>query len=63
MFRERGAPSAVVRTMDTPTNEYEKYAEFCERLAEQAELRQHRAALLEMAQAWRELANEEEAAG
>ena len=45
------------------TSDYRKFAEECERMAECAELEQHRAALLEMAESWRELAREEEAAG
>jgi len=41
---------------------YREFAEQCERLAEYAELKQYRAVLLEIAEAWKELAMEEEAA-
>jgi len=45
------------------TTEYQRYAEECRRLARQAKTEQHRRILEEMAQAWEELAKEEEPTG
>jgi cell shape-determining protein MreC len=39
---------------------YREFADFCEQLARLDDLKQHRSALREMAQAWRKLADEEE---
>jgi len=42
--------------METPA-QYRKFAEECERLAQQARAAHHRRVLEEMAQVWRELAD------
>jgi hypothetical protein len=44
------------------TRTYREFAELCDRLAGNPELKEYRSALLEMAQASRELASEEETA-
>jgi hypothetical protein len=41
------------------SDKYREYAEECERLAKQAKTAHHRAILIEMAEAWRQLADEE----
>jgi hypothetical protein len=41
-------------------DQYLKFAEECEALAEQAKTERHRAILMEMARTWRELARESE---
>jgi hypothetical protein len=40
------------------SSEYREFAEHCERLADQAGTERHRRVLKEMAEAWKELANE-----
>jgi hypothetical protein len=48
----------VVPAME-PHTKYLEFARECERLAGEPRLKQHRAALLEMAQLWRDLAAKE----
>jgi hypothetical protein len=50
------------RTYREETRTYRKFAELCDRLAGNPELKKYRSALLEMAQASRELASKEETA-
>jgi hypothetical protein len=40
------------------SDKYREYAEECERLAKQAKTTHHRDILIEMAEAWRQLADE-----
>src|SRR5262249_26063354 len=61
-FPNKGRLPNVFSRMETNTK-YREFAEECERMARLPELKQHRAALLEMAEAWREVASKEEAAG
>jgi hypothetical protein len=48
-----------MQTTETST-EYQKFAEQCDRLAQQAETERHRKMLEQMAEAWRTLAEEKE---
>jgi hypothetical protein len=41
-----------------PSTEYQRFAEECRRLAQEAKTEQHRRILKEMAQAWEKLAKE-----
>jgi hypothetical protein len=41
-----------------PSTEYQRFAQECRRLAQQAKTEQHRRTLEEMAQAWEKLAKE-----
>ena len=43
--------------------QYRKFAECCEQLAKWDDLEEHRSSLMEMAQLWRELAEETKDAG
>jgi hypothetical protein len=43
--------------------EYHKFAQHCERLANQVETEGHRSVLKEMAEAWKELADEADRRG
>ncbi len=47
-------------TWMTPSTQYREFAEECLRLAEQAEHEHHRNTLKEMAEAWSQLAEEED---
>lgn len=57
MRAERALRPAGLFPMET-SDKYREYAEECERLAKQAKTAHHRDILIEMAQAWRQLADE-----
>ena len=46
-----------------PSTEYQRFAQECRRLAQQAKTEQHRRILEEMAQAWEKLAKETDQKG
>jgi Skp family chaperone for outer membrane proteins len=46
-----------------PSTEYQRFAQECRRLAQQAETEQHSRILEEMAQAWEKLARENDGKG
>ena len=58
MRAERALLPARLFLMETSTSEYREFAQECERLARQATSEHHRAILLEMAEAFRQLAAE-----
>jgi hypothetical protein len=49
-----------MQTLETSSTEYQRFAEQCARLAQQAEMERHRKMLERMAEAWRALAEEEQ---
>jgi hypothetical protein len=49
-----------MQTLETSSTEYQRFAEQCDRLAQQAEMERHRKMLERMAEAWRALAEEEQ---
>jgi hypothetical protein len=53
---ERPVPAAVLFRMDTSASKYQEFAAECERLAKEAKGEHHRSILMEMANAWRQLA-------
>jgi len=56
MRAERAVPAGGLFPMETSAqSKYREFAEECERLAKQAAAERHRAVLLEMAAAWRQL--------
>jgi hypothetical protein len=55
-------PAAGCLCME-PSTEYQRFAEECHRLAQQAKTDAHRLILEEMAQAWEKLARETDAKG
>ena len=56
MHSEHWVPGASLFRMETPARRYEEFAAECERLAKEAREERHRSVLLEMAEAWRRLA-------
>jgi len=46
-----------------PSTEYQRFAQECRRLAQQAKTEQHRRILEEMAQAWEQIAKETDPKG
>ena len=57
MHSERPSRAASLLGMETLT-QYREFAETCERLATQAKLEHWREVLIEMAQVWRQLADD-----
>jgi hypothetical protein len=56
MRPERRVPAAGLFRMETTAHKYEEFAAECERLAKEAGGERHRSILMEMADAWRQLA-------
>jgi hypothetical protein len=57
MQSERPVPAAGLFRMETTALKYEEFAAECERLAKEAKAEHHRSILMEMADAWRQLAD------
>ena len=57
MCQERPSHAARFFFMETST-QYREFAEQCERLARQAKAEHHREILIEMAEVWRQLAEQ-----
>lgn len=62
MRLERAGRPAGCSCME-PSTEYQRFAQECRRLAQQAETEQHSRILEEMAQAWEKLARENDGKG
>ena len=56
MRLERRVPLVGLFRMETTARTYEEFAAECERLAKDAREERHRSVLMEMAEAWRQLA-------
>lgn len=56
MRPEHGVPAAGSFPMETTSRKYEEFAAECERLAKDTKEERHRSILMEMADAWRQLA-------
>ena len=56
MLPEHPVPAAGLFRMETTPSKYAEFAAECERLAKEAKGEHHRSILMEMADAWRQLA-------